>query len=73
MSLKRIGVETEPPLSSIVWDGQDTGAAIPGAVLEAALDCGSRFLVLTSDGVIFEEGLNILLLDGDSVCLTKRR
>jgi len=49
--------------SSLLRDGQPTGTVVPGCVLEAQYEIGSRALLFVTHDIPYEETLEILLLD----------
>ena len=49
--------------SRLLRQGEDTGTVVPGIVLEAQIALDRGWLLFTSHGVPFEEGLDITLLD----------
>lgn len=51
------------PTCEVIIAGAATGKVLKGAVFEAALRWGDYTLLFLSDDVLFEEGLNIYLLD----------
>ncbi|QJI27300.1 hypothetical protein HKK55_00790 [Pseudomonas sp. ADAK18] len=51
------------PTSEVLLQGIASGTLISGAVLEAAVQWRSFYLLFLTDDVPFEEGLNIHLLD----------
>ena len=61
------------PKSEILAGGQPTGAVMTGEVFEAAVRMDDCLLVFLTDGVPFEEGLNIALLDGDFRILDRKK
>lgn len=66
ITVARIGSavdDDDAPRCEIVVEGARTGKRIPGAVLEAALQCGERYLLFLTDDVPFEEALRIATLD----------
>jgi len=50
--------------SRLMRHGQDTGTVVPGLVLEAQIALDRGWLLFTTHGIPFEEGLDITLLDG---------
>src|SRR5690242_12795781 len=50
--------------SRLLRRGEDTGAVVPGTVLEAQIALDRGWLLFTTHGIPFEEGLDITLLDG---------
>jgi len=50
--------------SRLMRRGEDTGAVVPGTVLEAQIALDRGWLLFTTHGIPFEEGLDITLLDG---------
>jgi len=53
--------------SEVLLAGHATGIKIPGKILEAALQISeSRYLLFLTDDVIYEESLNIVLIDLNS-------
>jgi hypothetical protein len=62
------------PQSEVLRAGEPTGRIIEGAMFEAALRWHEYVLLFLTDGIPFEEGLGIYLLDEnlniiDSVCM----
>ena len=57
------GDDDETPRSELVLHGSASGQPVEGTVLEAAVACGERYLVFTTDDVPYEEVLHINLLD----------
>lgn len=51
------------PVSELIADGVATGKQITGAILEAALEWQSFYLLLLTDDVPYEETLRVVLLD----------
>jgi hypothetical protein len=52
--------------SRLLRRGADTGTVVPGIVLEAQIALDRGWLLFTTHGIPFEEGLDITLLDGAS-------
>jgi hypothetical protein len=52
--------------SRLLRGGADTGTVVPGIVLEAQIALDRGWLLFTTHGIPFEEGLDITLLDGAS-------
>jgi hypothetical protein len=64
LSLRAVSTgEDESPRSQIVRGGEPTGASVPGAVLEAVVACGDRYLLFTTDDIPYEDSLHIVLVD----------
>ena len=58
------GRETyEERRSRLLRHGEDTGAVVPGVVLEAQIGRDDGWLLFTTHDIPFEEGLDITLLD----------
>lgn len=55
--------EAEAPKSEILRDGAPSGKFVSGAVLEAAIQWDTCYLIFLTDDVPFEDILNIHLLD----------
>jgi len=55
--------EEQPPTSELVLNGVPTGRRIHGAILEAAVEWNSLYLVFLTDDIPHEEMLRIVLLD----------
>lgn len=55
--------ETTPPKSEIVVSGIASGNFVSGALLEAAVQCGERYLLFFTDNIPYEEMLSLHLLD----------
>ena len=55
--------EERPPTSELVLNGVPTGRRIHGAILEAAVEWNSLYLVFLTDDIPHEEMLRIVLLD----------
>lgn len=47
----------------LLRDGVPVGQRLPGAILEAALQCQDHYLLFITDDVPYEEALHIVLLD----------
>jgi len=62
-------VQGEPPQAEVLIAGRRTGWQVGGAVLEAALRCDDKLLLLLTDDVPHEESLSIHLLDADGELL----
>ena len=63
----------EPPRSQVWMNGTATGQSVDGAVLEAAVDCGGRYLLFMTDDVPAEDQLSIHLVDRDGRLLDTAR
>ena len=57
--------EVTPVTGRVIVDGVPSDCVLTGAVLEAAVEWGDRFVLILSDGIDWEEGLNIHLLGPD--------
>lgn len=57
--------DVTPVTARLIVDGQASECVLTGAVLEAAVEWEGRFVLFLSDGIDWEEGLNIHLLDTD--------
>jgi hypothetical protein len=55
--------ENSIPQSRLLFKGAETGLQVPGAVLEAAMEKDSGWLLFLTHDVPFEEGLEICLLN----------
>lgn len=55
--------QTQAPVSQLVESGVPTGKFLYGAVLEAAIECNSQYLLFVTDDIPYEESLRIFLLD----------
>jgi hypothetical protein len=61
--LQNEGGDEKEPKSEVVIGGVPTGKLVPGAVLEAAIQWTSCYLLFMTDDVPHEEMLRIVLLD----------
>ena len=61
--------DSTPAMSRVRVDGRADGPVVRGAVLEAAVELDDRLVLFLSDGVPWEEGLNVHLLDAAFVCV----
>ena len=62
----RLSASWEPdagPTSELLISGRPTGVTVAGAVYEAALKWDEYILLFLTDDILFEDGLNIHLLD----------
>jgi hypothetical protein len=57
--------DVTPVTGRVIVDGVASECVLTGAVLEAAVEWADRFVLILSDGIYWEEGLNIHLLDAD--------
>ncbi|QEI06468.1 hypothetical protein FXN63_11970 [Pigmentiphaga aceris] len=57
--------DTTPTRARVLMDGQPSACIVDGELLEAAIEWEDKFVLILSDGVIWEEGLNIHLLGPD--------
>ena len=65
LTIRRVdaGGELDIPTSEVLIDGVPRGTLVSGAVLEAALAFGDRYLLFMTNDIPFEETLSIHLLD----------
>lgn len=57
--------DDEIPQCELMVAGAATGCRVSGAILEAAVEAGGKYLLFMTDDVPFEETLTLHLLDGD--------
>lgn len=57
--------EGEIPKSEVFHNDHPTGKIVTGAWLEAAIKCGTQYLLLTTNDCAFSETLSIQLLDAN--------
>jgi len=71
LSLKHIAHvdDNQSPRSEIWLHEKATGQIIDGAVLEAAVNAGGRYLLFVTDDIPYEETLRIYLLNADLITL----
>jgi hypothetical protein len=54
--------ETETPCSSLLWDDSPVNLTLKGTVLEAQFICQNKYLLVTTEGIPYEEGLHFYVL-----------
>lgn len=74
ISIRPVAVSADEPVrSEVVLSTDPTGQQVDGAVLEAAVECGGRYLLFLTDDVPAEDQLSIHLVDAQGRLLDSAR